>query len=210
MEEEPVTQKRIHKEITPSSFQNDLQELFVLLNTEIDKQQKKMVPSPGIRALKSARMRVVKLQKHFPKVAKRPRTKRVNAGISSGIMKPNPITEELAKFLGVPLDTKLSRVEIQGALAVYCRVKDKNKKSYVRWGYLNPEGERNLQDPKDRKFIIPDKKLSKLLRYDQYKKKIADGKIIIRNKKTGESRVVTDDRLQYFTITSLIGQLIKK
>lgn len=206
---EELKAKSLHKEITPDSFKDSLQELYDLLNLEIEKQQKKMIPCFGIRTLKTARLKVEKLQKRFPKVAKRQTIKRKSNTIS-GIMKQNSITKDLADFLKVEPTTKLSRVEIQSAISIYCNVKDKDKPSYQRWGYLNVDGARCLQDPINKKFIIPDECLSKLFDYENYKKRIAEGKITVINKKTGLPKIVVDDRLQYFTISTLIGKFVQK
>lgn len=62
--------------------------------------------------------------------------------------KPVPISKDLSKFLNVPMDHQISRAECTKALHVYI---------------VNHK----LQNPQNKKEIIPDDKLSKLLNYNQ-------------------------------------------
>lgn len=200
------------RDVTPELFNQALQEVYDILNIEIEKQQKKMTLCSGIRSFKSARSRIAKLQKQFPKVAKptrrytKPRT-----NTNNGFMKPMAISEELSVFLSVPADTKLSRVEIQTAISVYCNVKNTSSQNYIKWQHMNPDGKRSLQNPERKMHIIPDDVLSNLLRYDEYKKDVADGKIFVKKKILGGTELVpvTDDRMQYSTIPRLISVHVK-
>ena len=62
----------------------------------------------------------------------------------SGITKPSPISPELSKFLGLPLGELIPRTDVTSKII-----------SYVK--------ENNLQDPKDKRNILPDDKLKELL-----------------------------------------------
>jgi chromatin remodeling complex protein RSC6 len=72
------------------------------------------------------------------------RNKNKGSRAPSGFVKPAGITKELAKFLGVPEDTKIARTDVTKLIT-----------SYVK--------EHNLQDSKNGRKIIPDAKLSALL-----------------------------------------------
>ena len=63
----------------------------------------------------------------------------------SGFVKPAPISEELASFLGKDEGTEMARTEVT-----------KEINSYIR--------ENSLQDPKNGRIINPDSKLQKLLK----------------------------------------------
>ena len=62
----------------------------------------------------------------------------------SGFAKPGPISKDLCKFLNKPLDTEIARTEVTKHLTAYIQ-------------------QHNLQNPKNKKQIQPDSKLSKLL-----------------------------------------------
>ena len=71
----------------------------------------------------------------------------------SGIAKPAYISKELCSFIGVNADTKMARTEV---------IKYINK--YIK--------DHQLQDAKNKKVIVPDAKLRKLLRSDPKKDEV--------------------------------------
>ena len=62
----------------------------------------------------------------------------------SGFAKPTVISEALCTFLGKPQGTEMARTEVTKHLTTYIK-------------------EHNLQDPQNKRTILPDKKLQKLL-----------------------------------------------
>ena len=62
----------------------------------------------------------------------------------SGFAKPTVISEALCSFLGKPQGTEMARTEVTKHLTTYIK-------------------EHNLQDPQNKRTILPDKKLQKLL-----------------------------------------------
>ena len=90
--------------------------------------------------------RVAKEQKVLHKKAQG-KGKRKNAGNKSpsGFSKPGPISDELRTFLGVGKDELVARTEVTKKINTYCR-------------------EKGLQDEKDKRKLLPDKTLTKLLR----------------------------------------------
>ena len=90
--------------------------------------------------------RVAKEQKVLHKKALG-KGKRKNAGNKSpsGFSKPGPISDELRSFLGVGKDELVARTEVTKKINTYCR-------------------EKGLQDEKDKRKLLPDKTLTKLLR----------------------------------------------
>ena len=68
----------------------------------------------------------------------------------SGFAKPSDISEELCGFLGRPIGTQMARTEVTKHVTQY--IKDQE-----------------LQDPTNKRHILPDTKLAKLLGYEQEK-----------------------------------------
>jgi upstream activation factor subunit UAF30 len=66
----------------------------------------------------------------------------------SGFAKPSNISEELCEFLGRPLGTMMARTEVTKHITQYIRVND-------------------LQNPSNKRHILPDKKLATLLNSDK-------------------------------------------
>lgn len=62
----------------------------------------------------------------------------------SGFAKPSPITPELSNFLGIPLGEHIARTDVTSKVIAYVK-------------------EHNLQNPADKRSIIPDEKLKNLL-----------------------------------------------
>lgn len=184
--------------------------ILALLDSEIDRKSREK--EKGARAFRKVRKIVVQMRKELP-VVTRSKAARMQSslrkGTTSGITIQCQISEELANFLKVPPETRISRVDATRALCAYAHWKDDEKREEIlRWQHLNPTGKRNLQNPQDKKSIIPDKALVKLLRYENYKKDIKNGKVTkkIKDKETGKTNVVqmTDDTLYYWVIQKLI------
>lgn len=211
-EDEPqeVKSRKLRKKPTIEDHINDYDELFKLLDSEIDRKARER--EKGSRALRTARMIVTKMRKDVCKVTRSKIVKQKSSmrkKTTSGLMKKSAITEELANFLKVPLDTRLSRTEVTSAICVYAHLKeDEKRESALVWKYLNPGCKRNLQLPQDKKALIPDKPLSKLLRYEEYKKNVAKGLITknVKNKETDKKEVVkvTSNALYYYVIQRLL------
>lgn len=62
----------------------------------------------------------------------------------SGIVKPSDISPQLSKFLGLPLGEQIARTDVTSKIIAYVK-------------------EHNLQNPKDKRAILPDDKLKELL-----------------------------------------------
>jgi chromatin remodeling complex protein RSC6 len=105
-----------------------------------DSLEKKVINSKRVRGIIK---QVKAIKTDSAKVSKQKRqTNRVNT--QSGFMKPVKISKELAKFTGWAADQPKSRIEVTKFLCKY--VKDNN-----------------LQNPADKRQIVPDAKLAKLL-----------------------------------------------
>lgn len=79
------------------------------------------------------------------KIIEKAQKKRQNAKNSpSGFAKPNKISDELCDFIGVPHGTEKSRTDITRLINAYVK-------------------EHNLNKPENKRFILPDDKLKKIL-----------------------------------------------
>jgi chromatin remodeling complex protein RSC6 len=79
------------------------------------------------------------------KIIEKAQKKRQNAKNSpSGFAKPNKISDELCDFIGVPHGTEKSRTDITRFINTYVK-------------------EHNLNKPENKRFILPDEKLKKIL-----------------------------------------------
>lgn len=205
MTEKVIKQKRT---VSVQSHIDDYNSLLDMLDREIERKSKER--EKGVRSLRKTRKRIERMKKDIPSVIKSSRSGPRKGNQKNNVFfVPRQITPEFAKFLQVPEDTKLTRVEATNAICVYANLKeDEERDEMKRWAYLNTDG-RDLRNPEKRKVIVPDKALNKLLKYDAYKKDVARGKVqkYVRNKETGirSKVVVTDDSLYYWVIQRLLS-----
>lgn len=94
--------------------------------------------------IKVLQKEVLKERKEHAKKAEKASKKTKGTRKPSGIAVPESISTEVANFLGVPADTKLSRIQVTSKIFDYVKAN-------------------NLQNPASRKEIIPDAKLGALL-----------------------------------------------
>lgn len=93
-------------------------------------------------ALKTIKKENDRLKKVVAKVER----KRANARTTpSGFAKPTKLSDELCAFLGIPAGSELSRTEVTRKINAYVK-------------------EHNLNDPANKRIILPDAKLKKLLK----------------------------------------------
>jgi len=191
--------------VTLESYTAQLEDIVNSLNTEIEKL--KTSGNKGVKFLKSIRNSVLVAKKRAPKLAKQKRRKSPNA--KSGFKIPHNVSDELRSFLKLKKGDQISRVDTTRALTVYIHLKtDEKREAILKWARLNPEGKRNLQSATDGTIILPDAKLKKLLRFDEYVKAVKAGKVMCRRKnketKEVEERLQEDTNLHYYTIQKLI------
>ena len=103
----------------------------------------------GVKFLRSLNKQLKQLKKDTQRAMKQKRKNTNRAkNTSSGFMKPVPISAEMAGFTGWDETELKSRVDVTKYICNYIR-------------------EQDLQNPADRRQIIPDKKLSSLLGVDK-------------------------------------------
>jgi len=183
--------------------------LLELLDEHIDRLRKNK--EPGSRVFTTIRKAVRELHKEAPKIANsRRKSVADNQNKVSGFVLQCRLSPELADFLRVDRGATLCRRDVTNAICVYSRLKpDESRPHMLKWEYLNPQGKRNLQNPKERMAIVPDHALSKLLRYNKYKKDVKKG-VVTKNVKDKKTRatttvVVTEPTLYYWVIQKLLS-----
>ena len=135
------------KPLTSESVVRDLEEVVGLISGALADEAQLKKPSKVLRAVQS---RVRKLMNDVPRLlrkgVKNTAPKDPNKLNNSGLMKPVKISAELARFMGVPVDTLQSRVAVTNAICAYVKTKD-------------------LQNPANKREIRPDALLASLLSY---------------------------------------------
>jgi chromatin remodeling complex protein RSC6 len=145
------TRKR--KVPTRETVVESFDDLVNLVESEIVRLRETQNKAKGVKFLRSLNKRIKSLRGQTTRVMKqRHRTNRKNNN-NSGFLKPVKISSDMAKFTGWDAADLHSRVDVTKFICNYIR-------------------ENDLQNPSDRRQIIADSKLSKLLKYDA--KKAAD------------------------------------
>ncbi len=146
------TRKR--REVTPETVDQCFVDLCEFINGEIERQRElkdknggRPVPGGSIKFLRSALKRTKQLQGDVRRVAKKKRATR-QGNNNSGFMKETPITDEMADFLDLEHGSKISRVACTKGLHAYII-------------------EHDLQNPDNRREIVPNDALGDLLRHDE-------------------------------------------
>jgi len=205
VEKKPRTRPTIEKHIA------HYDDLVKLLDAEIDRRSRER--DKGTRTFRAVRKTLIKMRKEIPYVARSKSARLLCSSrrdVKSGLLMQFEISDQLCQFLELPSGSRLSRIEATRAICAYSHIREnESRPEMLAWSHLNPGGKRNLQNPRDKKSIIPDKALSKLLGYHKYKKSVAKGLVSkkIKNKETNETTIVplTNDFLYYWVIQKLIG-----
>lgn len=134
--------KRVH---TVESIDVEFEALVKLIDDEINRLKESSQKTKGVRFLKTTRKRISVIREHNKRVSRRKQTeKRKNN--NSGFLKPVQVSNELADFVGWNHGELHTRVEATKALCQYIK---KN----------------NLQSQENKRNIVPDDRLRKLLNY---------------------------------------------
>jgi chromatin remodeling complex protein RSC6 len=131
-------------EATRESITQHFDKLIADLDAEV--KNLRTTKCPGAKFLKNVSKTVKGLKAKSVRVMGKKPKKRTN--VNSGFLKQVAISNEMAKFIGCGADDLKSRVDVTKAICAY--IKD-----------------HSLQNPKDKREILPDSKLKKLLRIDK-------------------------------------------
>lgn len=150
VKEEPKPSPVVVKEELVDKY--DINQQFQDIVDSIDEEIKnvKAKKPVGVKSLKSLNKKVKQLQKNCKSLLKKKNKKKRPHNKNSGFLKPVVVSKEMAAFAGWAPDELHSRVEVTKLICNYIK-------------------EHNLQNPEDRRVILADKPLSKLLKYDKNK-----------------------------------------
>lgn len=182
--EEVVTPggSRKRREVTVESVDSDFDSVIKALEDELNRQREakeasggKTPQGAGVKFVRSLAKSVKQLQSDTRRISKKKKQTRVGNS-NSGFNKEVEITAEFADFCGVKAGTLMSRTT--GTTKI---------QEYVK-GH-------NLQNPKYRREILPDAKLTKLLEY---------------NAENEKSEKNPDGKLYYYVVQKLMQKHFKK
>ena len=133
---------------TKESVATCFDDLISVIDEEIERLRESQQKSKGIKFLRSLCKKVKTLRGHTVRVMKQKQKTNRKNNTNSGFLKPVKISSEMSKFTGWKPDELKSRVDVTKYICNYIR-------------------ENKLQNPEDRRQIVADKKLSKLLDYNE-------------------------------------------
>ncbi len=199
----------VRKGVTVDSVNSKLDIAIAALDKEIELRQKDR--TKGSKSLRSIRKILTSVQTDTKKLSSTKRSRasgaNVNANKVSGFVLDCVISPELRDFLQLKEGERPTRTDITNALCTYVHIKDgESREQMLKWKMLNPKN-RDLQDPTDKMVIIPDDKLKKLLKYDNYVSDVAKGLITKKVKGADgkyENQVVKTPQLKYWVLQKLV------
>ena len=136
---------------TKESVINYFNELIKSIENEVESLRESDNKKKGVKFLRTLNKKLKILKNQSSRIIKQKRTStRTNTNNNSGFLKPVKISKEMAKFTGWDSELPRSRVDVTKFLCNYIK-------------------ENELQNPTDRRQILADQKLAKLLKYDAKK-----------------------------------------
>lgn len=137
---------------TKESILAEFEEIINSIDVEISSIRENKTKSKGIKFLRTLNKRLKSLKVQTTRIKQRSSTVKKDSvnNSNSGFLKPVKISNEMAKFTGWDVNELKSRVDVTKYLCKYIK-------------------ENELQNPKDRRQIIADAKLAKLIKFDAKK-----------------------------------------
>lgn len=145
------TPKRTRRVVDRESVVRDFDSLLQTLEDRVEQLRStdaKSRKNTGVKFVKSLTKSLRTLKKDTQKAMKMKRKTNRAKNTTSGFMKPVPISEEMIKFTGWEADAPKSRVDVTKFICNYIK-------------------ENDLQKPADRRVILPDTKLKKILNHQE-------------------------------------------
>ena len=149
--EEVAQPKRTRRVVDRESVVRDFDSLLQTLEDHVEElrsSNSKTRKNTGVKFVKSVTKSLRTLKKDTVKAMKMKRKTNRAKNTTSGFMKPVKISDEMIKFTGWDADAPKSRVDVTKFICNYIKEKD-------------------LQKPEDRRVILPDSKLKKILKYEE-------------------------------------------
>lgn len=149
-ESEVATEPKQRREVTRESVDAEFDSLVESIDGRLEAVTTEEKKSGMAKFLRTLFKRVKVLKADVARISKQRVRGTRQSNTSSGFMKPVKISNDMAGFTGWNAEQLRSRVEVTKYICDYIK-------------------EHNLQNPEDRRQIVPDNKLSKLLGYDKKK-----------------------------------------
>lgn len=144
---EPEKPVRKSRTITKEDILTMFEDLEVLIDGEIERiRENKVAKGTGVQFLRGLKKRTRLLKNSTNRVMKQ-KQKTTRKNNNSGFLKPVLISTEMSKFINWDPKTPTSRVDVTRFLCDYIKTND-------------------LQNPKDKREILADDKLKRLLKYN--------------------------------------------
>lgn len=151
VEAPPVeTPRSTRRVVTRETVAETGTQLIDFINAEVERVRAGEKGAGGVRFLKSVVKQVKGYNADVARVTKQKQKNKRVQNTNSGFLKPVKISSEMCDFTGWDESELKSRVEVTKFICDYIKAND-------------------LQKPEDRRVILADKKLSKLLNYDSKK-----------------------------------------
>ena len=131
---------------TKETVATEFDDLVGVIDEEIARLRESPGKAKGVKFLRSLGKKVKSLRGHSVRVMKQKQKTNRKNNTNSGFLKPVIISKDMAKFTGWNPAELRSRVDVTKYICKYIRDND-------------------LQNPEDRRQILADKKLAKLLEY---------------------------------------------
>lgn len=149
VEEEDTQTPRVRREVSKESVDTDFSSLLERIEGEVTRlrESSDKVKVRGIKFLRSVSKSLKTLHNDAKRVMKLKKKNARRAGAASGFLKPIRISSELATFTGWDVNSQYSRVDVTKFICKYIK-------------------EHNLFDENDKRLILVDDKLKRLLNYD--------------------------------------------
>lgn len=145
VESSPAEAENSRRNVTPESVDDEFSSILASIQAEFN--HSKDTGQPVSKFLRTLNKRLAVLQRDTRRIAKGKRkTVGTAASENSGFMKKSRISPELAAFLGVAADTRMSRVECTSAIQEYITTN-------------------NLKNKTNGRVVEPNRDLTKLLGY---------------------------------------------
>ena len=139
------------KRVPPSreTILQSFEDIILSIESEIESLREGDNKTKGVKFLRTLNKRLKILKNHSSRIIKHKKNtvRKTTSNNNSGFLKPVQISKEMAKFTGWDSDQLRSRVDVTKFLCNYIK-------------------ENSLQNPTDRRQILADAKLTKLLKYD--------------------------------------------
>ncbi len=169
--DEVVEKKRVMRKVDRDTIVVSINSIKDGIEKEIEKIRNAPTnsKSTGIKFLKSQIKNLKVLGKDYARVLKTfPKTTKKDRS-NTGFEKPIKISDELLEFLKQPeVEESVNNIKKGGGKELYEKFKEEYKisRSGVTKMVCAYIKNKDLQDPKDGRFILPDKTLTVLLKYD--------------------------------------------